>query len=254
MDVATAVTHGLSVSRKVVEGRTTLYVVSHGGREAIEVFELDLRGALPAASWIGCMPLPEGMAGNSVTSFEDGAVAATVPIVPGMTLADALAGKPTGAVLLWPAGGHAFTVLPGASLPFNNGIEAAPTGDEYFVAATSAREVAAFSRSDPNGPRRTVKFDDVRVDNIHWTADGRLITAGRVKAAGCEDDANCPHGWAVYTLDPASLTPSLVSRGDAGPTIFGVSTGMIFGADLWLGSSAADRIAWRTLPDKTPEP
>ena len=46
--------HGLSLR----PGRNdihTLYVVRHGAREAIEVFEVDARGGVPVVVWVGCV-------------------------------------------------------------------------------------------------------------------------------------------------------------------------------------------------------
>ena len=56
----------------------TLYVVGHGAREAIEVFELDAGGALPTMKWIGCIPAPEGTQRiNSITALPAGFLGAT---------------------------------------------------------------------------------------------------------------------------------------------------------------------------------
>ena len=56
----------------------TLYVVGHGAREAIEVFALDVGGAVPTMKWIGCIPAPEGTARiNSITALPDGYLGAT---------------------------------------------------------------------------------------------------------------------------------------------------------------------------------
>jgi hypothetical protein len=63
--------HGLSI-RAGTGGRSTLYVVGHGAREAIEVFDVDASGARPTLAWKGCVLLPEGLAANSVASFADG--------------------------------------------------------------------------------------------------------------------------------------------------------------------------------------
>jgi len=60
-------------------GRHTLYVVAHGDREAIEVFELDLGGAVPTLNWVGCAVAPEALALNSVVALPEGGFAATSP-------------------------------------------------------------------------------------------------------------------------------------------------------------------------------
>ena len=64
-------------------GRAKLYVVGHGAREAIEVFDVDATGARPTLTWRGCVPMPEGLAANSVASFADGSLVATVLFMPG---------------------------------------------------------------------------------------------------------------------------------------------------------------------------
>ena len=58
LDPKQAVLHGLSL-RPAQTGRYTVYATNHGGRESIEVFELDTRGAAPSATWIGCVLMPD---------------------------------------------------------------------------------------------------------------------------------------------------------------------------------------------------
>src|SRR5215813_5832799 len=52
------VTHGLSLQagKKSVH---RLFVVAHGARESIEVFELDAAPATPTLTWIGCVVAPD---------------------------------------------------------------------------------------------------------------------------------------------------------------------------------------------------
>ena len=52
--------HGLNL-RPGDNGHHTLYVVGHGDREAIEVFELDMNGAAPTLTWVGCAVAPEAL-------------------------------------------------------------------------------------------------------------------------------------------------------------------------------------------------
>ena len=51
--------HGLGL-RPGDDGVHTLYVVRHGARESVEVFEIDARGEAPAATWVGCAVAPRG--------------------------------------------------------------------------------------------------------------------------------------------------------------------------------------------------
>src|SRR5262245_27055360 len=76
LDAKQAVLHGLSL-RPSQTGRYTLYATNHGGRESIEVFDVDARGAAPTAVWIGCVLTPDKLPVNSVAAFSDGTLVAT---------------------------------------------------------------------------------------------------------------------------------------------------------------------------------
>src|SRR2546428_746734 len=55
----------------------TLYVVHHGPRESIEVFEVDARGTSPSLTWIGCAPALSIHNFNSVVALPQGGFAST---------------------------------------------------------------------------------------------------------------------------------------------------------------------------------
>ena len=55
----------------------TLYVVGHGGQEAVEVFRLDASGAAPTFTWVGCVVAPDMVGLNSVAVLPDGGFAVT---------------------------------------------------------------------------------------------------------------------------------------------------------------------------------
>lgn len=78
--------HGLHI-RPGKNGHSTLYVVSHGGGEAIEVFDVDANGAQPELAWKGCVIPPESMEVNSVSPFSDGSsLVVTIPLQTGRTI------------------------------------------------------------------------------------------------------------------------------------------------------------------------
>src|SRR5438128_5021749 len=58
LDPRRAVLHGLSL-RPAQAGHYTLYATNHGGRESIEAFDIDGRGATPSATWVGCVLMPD---------------------------------------------------------------------------------------------------------------------------------------------------------------------------------------------------
>ena len=49
-----------------------LFVVGHGARESIEVFDVDTRPAMPAVTWLGCVVAPDPIGLNSVRGLPDG--------------------------------------------------------------------------------------------------------------------------------------------------------------------------------------
>jgi hypothetical protein len=253
LDPKQMVLHGLSL-RPGAGGHYTVYATNHGGRESVEVWDLDASGAAPAATWIGCVETPNKMALNSVAAFTDGSLVATVLILPGKTFEDAFAQKNTGVVLAWKPGDKTFQALPGTELSANNGIETSPDDREFYVASTTTKRIIAFSRNPPYKPLRTAQLKEFGPDNVRWTADNRLITAGMIDnepacggAPKTEEGIRCPRGYVVVTIDPKTMAVTEIARGPATPAFTGTAIAMRAGNDLWLGSFFADRLAYRPL-------
>jgi hypothetical protein len=258
LDPQQAVLHGLAL-RPAAGGRYTIYATNHGGRESVEVFELNVgsggAAGSPTATWIGCVLLPAKLAANSVAAFTDGTLVATVLILPGRTFQDAFAMRNTGIVLQWTPGAPAFVELKGTELVANNGIETSPDDREFYVASTPTRRIYAFSRAKPGaGPLRFAQLKDFGPDNVRWTTGNRLITAGLIDdepACGGrpkdESGIRCPMGYAVATVDPTTMTATEIARGPRTPSFTGTAIAAIVGNELWLGSFLADRLAYRPL-------
>jgi hypothetical protein len=250
-------TQGISL-RAGAEGRHTLYVVNHGGRESVEVFTIDARAAVPALIWKGCVLMPEGMAANSVASYTDGTILTTVLTRPGTSITDFVNGKITGGVYEWKPGTAGFRLIPGTELPGNNGLETSRDDKAFFVVAFGWRSVLMYTRDEPSQPPRKVIAPGFMPDNIHWDGD-RLIAAGmqydepacgglRKIVDGKADDMRCHRGYTVAQLDPATLTFSVLAYAEPDPHFNGVSAAIIVGETLWLGSYQVARIAYRPLP------
>ena len=253
LDPKQMVLHGLSL-RPAGGRRYTVYATNHGGRESIEVFEIDASGAAPVAAWVGCVPMPDGLAANSVAAFSDRSLVATVLIMPGKTFEDAFAQRNTGAVFAWAPGEKAFRMLPGTELSANNGIETSPDDQEFYVVSTTTKRIVAYSRAKPGVPLRTAQLKDFGPDNVRWTADNRLITAGMIdNEAACggapktEAGIRCPRGYVAVTIDPKTMAVTELARGPATPAFTGTAIAMQVGNELWLGSFYADRLAYRAL-------
>lgn len=253
LDPKLMVLHGLSL-RPAAGGRHTVYATNHGGRESIEVFELDTRGAAPVAAWVGCVLMPNGMAANSVAAFKDGTLVATVLIMPGKTFVDAFARRNTGVVFMWTPGSPAFKMLPGTELPANNGIETSLDDREFFVVSTTLKRVVAFARDSPGTPLRFAQLEEFGPDNVRYTSDNRLITAGMIDnepACGgppkTEEGIRCARGYIAATIDPKTMTIKELARGPRTTSYTGAAIALPVGDELWLGSFNADRLAYRRL-------
>ncbi len=249
--------HGIAL-RTDPTGGYTLYVVNHGGRESIEVFGITVSQDVPLLRWEGCVPMPAGLAANSVAGYSDGTILATVLARPGTTYADFVEGRNTGGVYQWTPSGKSFSLLPGTELPGNNGLETSRDDKEFYVVAYGLHAIFVYSRADTSKPLRHAVAPGFMPDNIHWD-DDRLITAGMVYNEqacggvrkvidGVADPMLCHRGYMVAQLDPETMTFTLLARGKPNARFNGVTTAVIIGRKLWIGSYQADCIAYRLLP------
>lgn len=251
--VQTLNTHGLHI-RAAGAGRATLSVVGHGGREAIEIFDVDSTGAKPTLTWKGCVTMPEGLEANSVASTADGSLLATVLIMPGKSFADSVAKRNTGAVYEWSPGKSGFELVQGSELPANNGIEVSADGSEFYVASSGFQTVVAFSRTNPTRQLRTTRPLPFTPDNVHMDENGRLLTAGMANDVpecggppGPQHDlgklASCPRGTIAVSIDPRTMQDTVIVETPAIPSFSNATMVLTRGNDFWVGTFSGDRLA-----------
>ncbi len=238
--------HGLNI-RAEAAGLSTLFVVGHGDREAIEVFKVDASTKKPSLSWIGCIPAVKGAFNNSVVALPDGRVLITDFLHAPATFADLYANRKTGAVEQWTPGGG-FKKLPGTDMSGANGIEVSADLRHVFVADSGSAKVLRYELAATDKPPLVID-PGFRVDNLRWSGDGQLLLAGANPGPGCAPaDRQCPRLLIAKALDPNSLalTPLLEVR--AMPGFTNLSSALIVGGVLWLGSPEGDRVAHQRLP------
>ena len=252
------ISHGLNI-RAGKDGHSTLYVVGHGEREAIEVFDVDASGAKPVMTWIGCVLTPDQMAINSVASLSDGSLVATIPLQTGRTIGEALSGALTGAVYQWSPGDDGFEMIQGTELPYANGVEVSADETEFFIASSGGYEVIAFSRSNPARRLRTTGQLKFIPDNLHMDGDGRLVTAGMViddpvcgnlQGRGefdMEKFASCQRSFIVSAFDPRTMAGTDLVKSAAIEQFSNITMGLQVGDEVWIGTFAGDRVAYRSL-------
>ena len=243
--------HGLNLRPGVNGGPDTLYVVNHGGREAIEIFALDAGGAEPTVTWIGCAVMPPHTWPNSVAPLPDGGMVVTDMFDPKDPKAPdkMAAGLNTGAVYEWhPHQG--FKRVPNSEMSGDNGIEVSRDGKWIYVAAWGNKAVVRLSR---DGTKRETLLAGFLVDNLRWAPDGALMAAGQnvpVKQVfGCfqSPKARCTQSWRIDKWDTAAmkLEPLLSEAGN--PEFGDATVGLQIGNEMFVGTFRGDRIAYFSL-------
>lgn len=156
--------HGLSL-RNGTDGSHTLYVVAHGERESVEVFNVDSSGAVPKLSWIGCAVAPVGVGLNSVAALPDTGFAATNFNI--------------GAGNLWEwQTANGWLEVPGSQMPGPNGLVISEDGRWFYIGGWVEESLIRLSRGQMPVIRESVAVG-FHVDNVRWTADGSLLVAGQ---------------------------------------------------------------------------
>jgi hypothetical protein len=248
-DAATFSTGGLAL-RALARNRALRYAVHSAGRDSIEVFELDASSGVPAATWVGCIPMPERTEPNAVTALRDGGVAiASMDDGAADRMASHAAGEARGTVYEWqPRSG--LRQLRGVKLRGGNGIVETRDGRSLLVSAWSGGEIVRIRR-DGRGAPKSVKLDYLP-DNLRWAPDGSLLVGGQqppvATIANCTGDP-CPAGWVIAKLDPQTLKSRTLIAGNGTPD-FQYATGAteVAGA-LYITNRGHGRIGIVRLTD-----
>lgn len=234
---ATFTTHGLYLQA----GRNSvhrLFVVGHGSREAVEVFEIDARSGTPSFTWIGCAIAPDPVGLNSVRALPDGGFIATNFLARGIepaAMTRMMAGERNGELWEWHAA-SGWRKVPGSEASGANGIEISSDGRWYYVAAWGSQSFFRLSRGQASPMRDEIPLG-FRVDNIHWARNGRLLAVGQ-SAQGSE----------IVEIDPNSMKVRPIARRTDDASFRAGTVAAEIGTQLWVGSYLGDRIAILPAP------
>jgi len=223
----------------------TLYVVHHGNRESIEVFEFDARGTPPALTWVGCAVAPDPIGLNSVVALPEGGFASTnfLPRNAADGIVGLRGGKRNGELWEW----HTKTgwaIVPGSEASGANGIEISKDGKTFYMAGWGNQVFIRFSRG-----QTPVKRDEIpvgfRLDNLRWAPDGAtLLGAGQQMGP----DGAAAVASRVIRIDPKTLKVQDIINYPVNDA-FDFATGAIqIGKQMWVGSVRGQKLAIFPVP------
>lgn len=247
-DPAQFLVHGINI-RYGVDNVHQLYVVNHGERESIEVFELDANTDRPRLTWTGCVIAPENASLNSVAYLPNDGIATTsiTTRTDPESFNKLIAGEPSGFVLEWqPVEG--WKRLPNSEFSGNNGIEASKDGQFLYVAGWADNTLRILTR----GKRevRTIDLGNLQPDNIRYAPDGDLLIAGQVVASkqsifDCirSEAEVCSFDYKVAKFNPQTLEMKTVVDEKATGLFGGATTAVQVGDTAWIGTFRGTRIA-----------
>ena len=228
-------THGLNLQAGA-NSVHRLYVVAHGSRESVEVFEVDARPSPPALTWIGCAVAPDPIGLNSVRGLPDGGFVATNFLARGgadpSRMKAMQSGEKNGELWEWHTA-SGWQKVPGSEAAGANGLEISNDGRLFYVAAWGSQSFFRLSRGQAE-----VKRDEVplgfRVDNIRWASDGSILAAGQ---------GGTPGASIVVKINPETLAVREVVRHPNSDVFSAGTVAVEVGNQFWVGSFRGDRIA-----------
>jgi len=251
--------HGLSLVANDAGGYD-LYVVNHGGRESIEVFDVKPTGGEPQFTWIGCIPNPDTATSNAVSARPDGSLvmsasgAGDQPMPSFAQLSEMVkagkemekmdpdqASKIRGAVFSWTRA-DGWKKVPNSELEGNNGIELSRDGKWAWVNSWPGASVTRMPLDPSLGESRELKLP-FKPDNIRWSADGKLVATGHL--ASVADVSNCVMGgdasacaidYMSAEIDPETLQVTPLFRGKGTEKLGTATITLKTAKNLWIGS------------------
>jgi hypothetical protein len=240
--------HGIDIEQ-LVTGEHALYVVNHGGRESVEMFEVLEHGGAIEAVWRGCVIAPEEGYFNDLVVLRSGEFRVSQMFPRGANtiwtvIRIQAMGYVPGFVYHWsPANG--FERLPGTDAQFANGVE--KSADERFLYVNDYFGNQVIKVDTETGAR-VGAVAVAAPDNLSWSPTGELLAAshhgGISSTLGCNDleSGSCGFRFQIVAIDPEALTSRVLLDREGAP--MGAATvALPFHDAVYLGTFAGDRIA-----------
>ena len=244
-DVAAFSPHGIDLVTRA-DGRHALLVVNHGGREAVEFFELLGEGEDRRLAWRGCALPPGDPFINDVSGLRDGGFLVTHMWNKSLPFEEIVVrlerGENLGWVWAWdPETG--FARLGGSDDLMPNGIALSPDERSVFVNIYLGNRTLRIDRASGEADGA---FEVRQPDNVTVGADGELWVASHQHdpiGQNCNEvtAGPCLLPYEIVRADPRTLATEVVLEGD-GPPMGYATVALPVGDRLYLGSAHGDRI------------
>ena len=235
------VSHGESLAKRR-NGAWALYVVNHGGRQSIEMFELKPAAGSWALVWRGCEVAAHDY--NDVAILPDGGFVGTYPT--GLSSGGAggpFGGAVTGYVARWTPGKGESEIM-NTRIRYPNGVVVSADGRFMYLNEFSAGKVYKYDLKNEKNNR--VGEGRLPARQPTWSKSGRLLAAGVKGARGdCPEGSGrpCIQGFGVAEIDPAKMQArSIFDSATHDPLIGGVSVALEVGDSIYLGAFQGDRL------------
>ncbi len=248
-------THGLSVGERVGD-IVTFYVVNHGGREAIEIFKIDVSREEPRFVWVGNVVSPEDGWPDAVCAIpnSDGflATAMSDPTDPKAAFEAQMKGAPVGWVREWHPETGWSDPLPGTeSFSSPNGIITSADGKTVYVGTSSGMKIHKFQRGGGDPQLKSISLSGP-ADNLRWAPDGKTFTCAvhttaPVEFSDMQVKAAASGGNLLTTFEFLRVNPETLETEVYVPSAvygaLGASCTLIEYKDrIWLSSCKSDRV------------
>lgn len=168
--------HGLDYYPQI----KTLYVVNHGGREAIEAFTVGgASDGKPSLTWKGCVPAPKNAWFDAVAGVKQGDLVISSLWDPTDSQREAKlkAAKPEGGLYSWSPQQGLKPINASAQMSGPNGVLASRDGNTIWVAVWAGKYLAKINNVQTH-PTVTKKALNYMPDNIRWAPDGEHFFSG----------------------------------------------------------------------------
>lgn len=244
--------HGIDLITRS-DGTHQLLVVNHGGREAVEFFELQASAEGWQLQWRGCALPPDDPFINDVAGLVDGGFLVTHmwdKSTPFEEVEEKLtSGVNTGWVWEWQAA-SGFTKVPGSDELMPNGITVSADNTKMFVNIYMGDKTIKVDRATGN---REGEFEVRQPDNITMDSDGTLWIASHTHDPfnqNCDEvkSGPCLLPFEIVKADPNTMRSEVVLSQDGPPMGF-ATVALHVDGEIFMGSAHGDRVVSYTIPD-----